>query len=144
VAADPSLRSQIDAVAIHPYGATPSAVLARVVQARRALVALGLATIPLYVTEFGWTTSPPGALDWLAPSLRPEYIRATLAALAAAGCGVSAALLYTWFSPARDPANAAQWFGISGSSTDVSAFTAGVRQAERRPVPGQRSSACAS
>jgi hypothetical protein len=141
-AADPVLRSQIDGVAIHPYAATPSAVLARVVQARQTLATLGLATVPLYVTEFGWTTSPQGALDWLPARLRPGYVESTLASLAASGCGVAAALLYTWFSPARNPSDAQQWFGISGSSTDVDAFAAGLREATRaRPQP---SSACAA
>src|SRR5205807_8886011 len=35
--ADPTLRTGIDAVAIHPYGATPTAVLARVAQVRTVL-----------------------------------------------------------------------------------------------------------
>ena len=142
LAADPSVRRRIDAVAIHPYGATPAAVLARVAEARRVLDALGLVTVPLYVTEFGWTTSPPGTLDWLPRARRPGYVETTLAGLSRSGCGVAAALLYTWFSPARDPADPQQWFGISGSGVDVGAFAAGVRQAGR--PRSQPSSACAS
>ena len=45
----------VDGVAIHPYGAAAGGPRAR---ARRPghLVALGLGAVPLYVTEFGWTT----------------------------------------------------------------------------------------
>ena len=137
VAADPAVRGRIDAVAIHPYAVTPLAVLARIVQTRRALDALGLASVALYVTEFGWTTSPRGALDWAPPRLRPGYIEGTLEALPRVGCGVAAAILYTWFSPARNPADSQQWFGISGSAGDVTAFTDGLRAAQDlRPAPG--------
>lgn len=78
-AADPAARRRIDAVAIHPYATTPLAALARVVQARRAVDGLRLASA-LYVTEFGRTTSPPGALDWAPQRLRPGYIDGTLEA----------------------------------------------------------------
>jgi hypothetical protein len=144
VAADPAVRADIDAVAVHPYGVTPSAVIDRVVEDRRALDVLGLASVPLYVTEFGWTTSPPGALGWAPASARPGYIEATLRALAGSGCGVAAAILYTWFSPRRDPADGQQWFGISASSADVAAFSAGVRAGARsRPSGSQCASASA-
>lgn len=137
VSADPAVRRAIDAVAIHPYAAAPPAVLARVAQARRTLDGLGLASVALYVTEFGWTTSPRGALDWAPDRLRPGYIQATLEALARSGCGLAAATLYTWFSPRRDPADSEQWFGISGSLSDVSAFADGLRAARHvRPASG--------
>jgi hypothetical protein len=142
LSSDPALRGLIDAVAIHPYAATPAAVLGRVVEARHALGSLGLGNVPLYVTEFGWTTSPPGALDWLPASRRPGYIQTTLADLSHSGCGVAAAVLYTWFSPGRNRADSQDWFGISGSSTDVDAFAAGIRQAGG--TPPQPSIACAS
>jgi hypothetical protein len=138
IAADPALRGRIDGVAIHPYAATPEAVIARVAAARSTLNALGLGSVPLYVTEFGWTTSPPGALNWLAASVRPTYIARTVEGLAAGGCMVDAAILYTWYSPRRDPHDSQQWFGISppgaAGSRAVSAFTAGLRRARRSPA----------
>jgi hypothetical protein len=136
IAADPPVRGVIDAVAIHPYAAMPAAVVARVAQTRHALDALGLSGVPLYVTEFGWTTSPPGALDYLPETLRPAYIAGTLQALARSGCGIAATILYTWYAPARDPANSQQWFGISGSRRDVAAFSGGLRAAARAPARG--------
>lgn len=130
--AAPDLRGQIDGVAVHPYAVTPSAVLAGVRDARRTLARLSLDSVPLYVTEFGWTTSPPRVPDFLPERLRPAYITQTLAELGHSNCGVAAAVLYTWLTPERDPANKEDWFGIAppagGRSADVSAFADGVRQ----------------
>ena len=138
LASDPQLRGRIDAVGIHTYAGSPAAVLAKVVATRRALVQLGLGTVSLYVTEFGWTTSPPGAVDYLSARLRPGYIGQTLDGLGhtnGSQCDVAAAILYTWFSPEGDPNNSQYWFGISppgaGGGPDVRAFTAGLREAAR-------------
>ena len=74
-------------------------VRAKLAADRAALTAVGLAAVPLYVTEFGWTTSPPGALDYVPAATRPGYVRRTLDELGGSPCGVAAALLYTWYSP---------------------------------------------
>jgi hypothetical protein len=136
--AAPALHGQLDAVALHPYGGTPDAVLGAVRSARQVLDSLGLGSVPLYITEFGWTTSPPGALDYLPAGLRPTYIENTLAALGHADCGLSAVLLYAWVTPQRNPADPQDWFGIhppSGApSPDASAFAHGLAAA-RSPGP---------
>jgi hypothetical protein len=133
LAADPALRDQIDGVGIHPYGPTPGRILQSIRGARLELDSLGLTGVPLYVTELGWTTRPPGALDYLPERLRPGYIERTIADLGHAGCGVAATILYTWLTPERDPANPQDWFGIhppdGGSSPDTEAFAAGIRMA---------------
>jgi hypothetical protein len=139
LAADPRLRGQIDGVGIHPYAGSPAAVVANVAASRRVLDQLGLPAVPLFVTEFGWTTSPPGAMSYLPARLRPGYIERTLVAVASSRCEVAATVLYTWFSPERDPRNSQDWFGISPpgarGSPDVRAFTTGAREAERaRPL----------
>jgi hypothetical protein len=144
LAAAPQLHGQLDGVAIHPYGPTPEAVLGAVRAARRTLASLGLGDVPLYVTEFGWTTSPPGALDYLPERLRPTYIEQTLAALGHLDCGVAAAVLYAWVTPERNPANAQDWFGIhppdGGQSPDTTAFGQGVHAAT---APAATLSLCA-
>jgi hypothetical protein len=138
LAASPGLGARIGGVAIHPYGATPLAVLGRVRKARTTLAGLGLAATRLYVTEFGWTTSPPGALDYLPERLRPGYIAQTLAALGHTNCGLSAVLLYAWVTPERNPADSQDWFGIhppgGGSPPDTTAFVRGL-SAARSPGP---------
>ena len=74
------LRGHVDGVALHPYG-TPAVVLARVRGARAVLVSVGIGTVPLYVTEFGWTTQPPGAIGYAPAAQRPADIERVLTAL---------------------------------------------------------------
>jgi hypothetical protein len=144
LAASPTLRGHLDGVAVHPYGANPLAVLAGVRAARLALDSLGIGSVPLYITEFGWTTHPPGALDYLPERLRPGYIERSLAALGHLDCGVAAVLLYAWVTPERDRANPEDWFGIhppdGAPSPDTAAFAEGLRAAAS---PGSPISLCA-
>jgi hypothetical protein len=139
LAARPDLRGHLDGVAIHPYGFPVGGVLARVRSARRALRAAGLGTVPLYATEFGWTIHPTGALDFLAAPQRPSAIERTVGDLGHLDCGVAAAILYTWVTPERNPADGADWFGIhppaGGSSPDTAAFARGLRRASGSAPP---------
>jgi hypothetical protein len=133
LAASPALRGQLDAVAIHPYDASPDAVLRSVADVRQTLARLGMGSVPLYVTEFGWTTSPPGALDYQPARLRPSYIERTLSGLGQAGCGIAGVFIYAWLTPERNPRDPQDWFGIhppSGApSPDSQAFAQGLAAA---------------
>jgi hypothetical protein len=139
LAARPDLRGHIDGIGLHPYGANPFAVLANVVKARRVLAAVGLGAVPLYITEFGWTTDPPGNPNYLPERLRPGYISSTLALLGHLNCGSAATVFYTWVTPERDPHNREDWFGIHGPSgagtPDSAAFTEGLRRATAPAAP---------
>ena len=141
--ARPELRGHLDGVAIHPYG-TPPILRDRIVTARRTLRSLGLASTPLYVTEFGWTTSPPGALDYAPQATRTDDISQALTTLSSLDCGVAAGLIYTWYSPETDPGDSQDWYGIDGldgrSTPDAAAFTAGLRMAA---TAGPARQACA-
>ena len=93
-----------------------------------------MASVPLYATEFGWTTDPPGALDYAPARLRPGYIRGTLGSLGHLNCGLAAAVLYTWVTPRQNASDPEDWYGISSPSAgaqtpDVAAFAAGLRAA---------------
>jgi hypothetical protein len=143
--AAPGLRGHIDGVAIHPYG-RPATVLSKVRTARATLQGLGLGQVPLYATEFGWTTSPPGALDYVPAAQRPADIQSTLTGLGQAGGGLASAVLYTWVSPGGDPGDSQNWYGIANptqpaaGTADTAAFTAGLRAASR--VSSGTSTAC--
>jgi hypothetical protein len=130
IAADPGLRGQIDGVGIHPYGRTPSAVLANVRAARSAMRASGLGSIPLYITELGWTTSPRRAPAWAPERSRPSYIARTLSALGHTDCNIAQVLLYAWVTPRRNPAAADDWYGVAGpggsGNADTTAFASGL------------------
>lgn len=139
VQAVPELRGRVDGAAIHPYG-TPAVVVARVRGARAALVALGMGSVPLYITEFGWTTQPPGAVAYTPASRRPAEISGVLATLGHLECGLAATLLYTWVTPERNPADPQDWYGIANPSDpaagtpDTAAFAAGLRAAMAAPA----------
>lgn len=139
LAVAPALRNELDGVAIHPYGASPQAILDKVKAARAALGSLGLGAVPLYVTEVGWTTRPPGALDYLSAHLRPGYLQQTLTELGHTGCGLAAVFVYAWVTPERNPSDPQDWFGIhppaGGTSPDTAAFTQGLRAATTAGTP---------
>ena len=61
------IRKLFEAVAIHPYGKSPSIVLKALLQTRELLNALGARRIPLWVTEFGWST---GGVAWSSSPFR--------------------------------------------------------------------------
>jgi hypothetical protein len=136
VAAAPQLSQQLDGVAIHPYGPTPHGVLDKVRRARATLKALGAGRVPLYVTEFGWSTSPPGGFGYLPERLRPTYIEQTLTELGHLDCGIAAVLVYAWVTPQASPSDNNDWFGINppggGGGPDVQAFIRGLRAAGAR------------
>ncbi len=143
IKARPDLGAHLDGVGIHPYGPTPSVVLDRVHTARQTLDSLGLSSVPLYVTEFGWSTLPQGNPAWASEQTRPGYISATFVALGHTDCGVAAAILYSWVTPQGNPENREDWFGIhppsGGNSLDETAFSAGLRGAR---APGPKVTLC--
>ncbi|MFZ1996319.1 MAG: hypothetical protein WAU75_19565, partial [Solirubrobacteraceae bacterium] len=128
------LRGHVDGVALHPYG-NPGVVVDRVRGARAALVSLGMGAVPLYVTEFGWTTQPPGAVGYAPASRRPADIESALATLGHLDCGLAASLLYTWVTPERTATDSQDWYGIANpadpgvATADTQAFAAGLRAA---------------
>ena len=70
LAARPDARGQIDGVAVHTYSPEPLGALAETRDARRTLVTLGMADVPLWVTEFGWVSRPRNSDKYAAPAKR--------------------------------------------------------------------------
>jgi hypothetical protein len=103
--------------------------------------------VPLYITEFGWTTHPRGAIAYTPASRRPAEISAVLTTLGHLQCGLAATLLYTWVTPQRDPADPQDWYGIanpsdpSAGTADTAAFAAGL-QAAVAPQSGPAPAPC--
>jgi hypothetical protein len=116
--AQPRLRGHIDGIDVHPYGRDPQAVLAKVRAARTTLRSLGLVDVPLYMTEFGWTIRPAGAPNYASADQRPWFIFQTITSLRGTDCSLAAVLLYSWFAPELNPANAQDWFGINPPSSE--------------------------
>jgi hypothetical protein len=145
MAAMPGLRGHLDGVAIHPYARSADGVLVRVHQARVVLRALGLADVPLYVTEFGWTTSPPHALNWAPAAQRASDIARTFAELGHTDCGVAAVVLYTWVTLEQNPTDREDWYGIhppgGAARGEAAALAAGLRSAT---APGAEARTCST
>ncbi|MEA2158073.1 MAG: polysaccharide biosynthesis protein PslG [Solirubrobacteraceae bacterium] len=134
LSARPDLRGHIDGVAIHLYLPSPQAIVTQVSEDRVFLRSLGMATVPLYLTEFGWTPRPRGTLGWAPARLRPHYISTTISGLAQRNCALAGIFLYSWVTPERNPANGFDWFGIhhpdGGHTASEYAFAAGIRAAK--------------
>ncbi len=137
--ARPDMRGHIDGVGVHPYASNPMTMLVRLQTDRRLLERLGLARVPLYATEFGWTSHPRGALNYLPEALRPGYISATMSAFAHTNCVVAGIFLYTWVTPERNRGVSDDWFGIhppgGGSTASQRAFTDGIAAARHARAP---------
>jgi hypothetical protein len=56
----PGVRAWFDVVAVHPYGSSPRLVMLRLWEFRRALNKLKGKGLPLWATEWGWTTGGAG------------------------------------------------------------------------------------
>ena len=81
-----------DTAAVHPYAATPDAVVKRVEAIKRVAGAR-----KVWVTEFGWGTGgKPGALT-VSPERQADYMRQTIAKLHR--LGVRGVVVFQW----RDP-----------------------------------------
>jgi hypothetical protein len=139
VAARPGISAHIDGVAVHPYLPHPRDILARIRTDRRILDTHGLAAVPLYVTETGWSTSPPRVPKWAPARLRPGYIERLIGAIGHIDCRIAATVLYSWMTPERNPGLVDEWFGIhppaGGETDDTRAFAAALRAATEPQPP---------
>jgi hypothetical protein len=92
---------------VYTPAGTPRAVLRTVRGARRILDELGGSSVPLHITEVGWTTTRT-----------PEAVRARwLARLARdlprSGCKVEVLLPHTWLTAESKRTQPEDWFGIA-------------------------------
>jgi polysaccharide biosynthesis protein PslG len=117
-AADPSLRSRIPAVAIHPYASSVQGVLGMVAQFRQAMVAAGMPRTPMLVNEFGWHTNGSGMPSWAASEgQRARLIAGVTNRLWRSNCGVSGLAPYSWITMEQNPGDSEQWYGLADPTT---------------------------
>jgi polysaccharide biosynthesis protein PslG len=125
------VAGQIDGVAVHPYGANPLTVLAGVRDYRVKLRSLGAGDVPLYVTEYGWSTQPLGNPTYAPPSMQGPFIADVAQALLRSDCNVRAVIFYAWTTAERNPSDRDQWYGVASASGAPTAATEAVAQASR-------------
>jgi hypothetical protein len=116
--AQPRLRTEVDAVAIHPYGMTGRSVLNAVAWFRKTLNDVGLRGVPMSANEFGWPTS--GVSPQLPPvteAQRARYLPTATTSLARSNCGLIGLAPHTWVTEQRNPASIVDWYGLANPAT---------------------------
>jgi hypothetical protein len=135
----PEIRADmVDGVAIHPYGRDPAAVLARVAAYRTLMRQSGAADVPLYVTEYGWSTQPAGSPTWAPERERVQWIGQVARALLHSDCDVRLVTFYAWKTAERKPNLADDWYGVAHPGVPLGPLIksmAGIVQELRRPAP---------
>ena len=146
----PELRDRVDGVAVHTYGPNPAGVLAQVRAYRIRLGFLGFGAVPLYVTEYGWSSRPVASIavgfpvppgSYAPASVRPGYIVQTARDLLASGCNVRMAVFYAWLTPERSRAALYDWYGVAAPDGGATSATRAIGGAPhltgiRRAGPG--------
>jgi hypothetical protein len=135
LAARPDLRGAIDAVGLHAYGSTVAASLSTMVDLRNWLVYLGLGSVPIEVTEVGWTTS---GVSWAVTDAQRASELTALLAQAAEVPGISRLLVHTWTTREQWPTVSEDWYGLfhpNGTPTASGTAFARALAALHPPAP---------
>lgn len=90
----PSLIGHIDGIGLHPYGNTANDTIEWVAHFRYALSVWGLSSVPIYVTEFGWTSGSADADRW-----RAAQMGSVALTLTRSNCGIHMLAPYDWSNP---------------------------------------------
>jgi hypothetical protein len=149
VDAVPALRDAVDAVAVHPYGKDPAAVLGALSGFRKALDAAGLSDAPMTADEVGWHTRGALGLPPVPEDDRAEYFLIVTPAIARSGCDVIGIAAHTWVTQERRPSYPEDWYGMADPRTGEpypSAVTYGDqarRLEDGEPVSPATRAACA-
>jgi List-Bact-rpt repeat protein len=117
VAADPTLKSSIDAVAIHPYASTVDGILGYVYQFRLAMIGAGMRDTPMIANEFGWYTQGPVGALLATESQRTQLMGDAANRLWRTDCGISGIAPYSWVTMEQNPSNSEDWYGLADAVT---------------------------
>ncbi len=118
-----------DAIALHPYGNTPSDSYNMVKLLKQDLDWIGQMlnwpdphNTPIYLTEFGWPTAGYYS-SVVSDATRASYLPSTADTLARSDCGVAAVFPYAWTTPMQNTQISEDWYGIykwTGGDTQTS------------------------
>lgn len=129
----PDAASQIDAVAIHPYGDNAVESIRKVARLREDLDDLDLGEIPIAVTEVGWATQGDDPLPRASDARRARYLTELVRTLGRSDARIVAFVPHAWVTLEQNPDRTEQWFGIrhpDGTPTATSAaYARAVRDA---------------
>lgn len=123
--AEPALRREVDAIGWHPYERTAAAVVRITRQFRRTLDALGLASVPLDITEIGWSE------EEIPEPRRSRELERALTGLQAPGLGVGLLVPFVALDRAG-PGSYGLWRTTGEATESVDAFARVARRAAGR------------
>jgi polysaccharide biosynthesis protein PslG len=119
-AEQPALHGRVDAVGVHPYAGSVQAVVGLIAGVRNTLDDNGDTTVPIDVTELGWTTVGSGSYLTASDGDRGARLAWLVEHLANSDCRVERFIPHTWVTGESDTSDGEQWFGLyhaDGSAT---------------------------
>jgi len=102
----PDLAGNVDGVGLHPYQATVHWTYMRLAQFRQALNQIAGPSVPIEITEDGWSTLA------VSEGERAADLAELAEELPRSDCNVDMFLPYTWKTEEQNPSDSEQWFGI--------------------------------
>ena len=103
-------RGLIDAIAYHPYpldnGLTAASSMQQIRMLRRYLDTIGAHSVPIDITEVGWTSQGPGSVS---DATRARQLIELLDDLARSNEGVEEFIPYAWVTPKQDQDGFGMW-----------------------------------
>jgi hypothetical protein len=102
----PDLAGNVDGVGLHPYQANVYDTYMRLARFRQALNSVAGASVPIEVTEVGWSSST------VSESQRAADLTQLAEELPRSDCNVDRFLPYTWITEESNQNDPEQWFGI--------------------------------
>jgi hypothetical protein len=113
---DERAHRYFDAMNLHPYANSPDGVVARVRSARRHMSrAPGMASKPIWITEFGWQTTWASSFMYVPnEDIKANYLAETIGKLREAGVNtpIFCYVWYEWADITRQGANNVNGFGF--------------------------------
>jgi hypothetical protein len=137
---EPELRRVVDAVAVHPYGATPGDVLVTLQRLRDVLDSNGLSDTAMLADEVGWHTMGPLGLPPVPEDQRADYFRTVTPAITRSNCDVIGIAAHTWVTLEQRTNFSEDWYGMADPLTgkpypSATTYAAQVQALEQgRPV----------
>jgi hypothetical protein len=114
---DPAFGEVADAVAVHPYGATPGAVMGTLRYLRATLDSSGLGERPMLADEVGWHTRGTSGLPPVPEEQRAADFRTVTPAITRSDCDVIGLAAHTWVTPEQRPTDPEDWYGMADALT---------------------------
>jgi hypothetical protein len=141
VKSEPALPRKVDAVAVHPYGATPDDVLTVLAWLRRTLDSVGMNGTAMSADEVGWHTMGELGVPPVPEAQRAHDFTVVTPGIALSACDMIGLAAHTWITSEQRTNYPEDWYGMADPVTgepyaSADAYGAQVKALEEgKPVP---------